>query len=92
MLTGKDRGKKGKIMRIFPKENRLLVEGLNHVTVYMRPSQQNPKGGITKIEGRIDASKVALVCPQAGKPTKIGYQFLADGTKQRISKKSNEII
>jgi large subunit ribosomal protein L24 len=77
---------------VFPKTSAVLVEGLNLTTVYLRPSQQNPKGGITKVEGKMYVSNLALVCPQTSKPTRIGYQYLADGTKQRLSKKSNEII
>ena len=92
VLTGKDRGKKGKVLKIFPKENRLLAEGLNFVTVYLRPSQQNPKGGLSKVEGRFHISNVQLLCPRCSKPTRTGYQFLADGTKQRVCKKCNEII
>ena len=92
VLAGKDRGKKGKILKVFPKEARILVEGINFLKVYARPSQQNPKGGIIQVEGRLSRSKVKLVCPKCSKPTRIGYQFLADGTKQRTCKKCNEII
>ena len=92
VLTGKDRGKKGKILRLFPEENRVIVEGLNFVTVFLRPSQQNPKGGMSKVEGKFHISNIQLVCPRCSKPTRVGYQFLADGTKQRMCKKCNEII
>ena len=90
--TGKDRGKKGKILKVFPSENRVLVEALNYMTSYVRPSQQNPKGGLHKVEGRIDRSNVQLICPRCSKPTRVGYQFLADKTKQRVCKKCHEII
>ena len=92
ILTGKERGKKGKILRVFPTENRLIIEGLNFSKVYLRPSQQNPKGGISQVEGKLNLSNVQLICPKCSKPTRIGYQFLSDGTKQRICKKCNEII
>ena len=90
--TGKERGKKGKILRVLPEENRVLVEGLNFVKVYTRPSQQNPKGGISQVEGKLYRANVQLICPRCSKQTRIGYQFLADRTKQRICKKCNEII
>ncbi len=92
VLTGKERGKKGKILRVLSEENRLVLEGLNFVKVYTRPTQQNPKGGITQVEGKLHRSNVKLICPRCSKPTRIGYQFLADRTKQRVCKKCNEII
>ena len=92
VLVGKERGKKGKILRVIPKESRVVVEALNFLKVYTRPSQQNPKGGIAQMEGKLHRSNVKLICPRCSKPTRIGFQFLADGTKQRICKKCNEII
>ncbi|MBI1978005.1 MAG: 50S ribosomal protein L24 [Candidatus Omnitrophica bacterium] len=92
VLTGKERGKKGKVLRVFPSESRILIEGLNYMKVYLRPSQQNPKGGISQVEGKMQSSNVQLVCPRCSKVTRTGYQFLSDGTKQRICKKCNEII
>ena len=92
VLAGKERGKKGKILRVFPTKNRLIIEGLNFVKVYLRPSQQNPKGGISQVEGKLHFSNVQLLCPRCSKPTRIGFQFLSDGTKQRTCKKCNEII
>ncbi len=92
ILTGKEQGKKGKILRVLPEDNRVVIEGLNFLKVYTRPSQQNPKGGITQVEGKLHRSNVQLVCPRCSKPTRVGFQFLADGTKQRVCKKCNEII
>lgn len=92
VLTGKERGKKGKILRMLPEEGRIVLEGLNFVKVYTRPSQQNPKGGIAQVEGKLHRSNVKLICPRCSKPTRVGYQFLTDGTKQRICKRCNEII
>jgi large subunit ribosomal protein L24 len=92
VLTGKERGKKGKVLRVFPVENRVVVEALNLMTRYSRPSQQNPKGGLIKVEGKLHRSNLQLVCPKCSKLTRIGFQFLADKTKQRICKKCNEII
>jgi len=89
---GKDRGKKGKIIRVDVDKNRILVQGVNYQTVYTRASQQNPKGGITKVEATVHRANVQLVCPKCSKATKTGYQFLSDKTKQRICKKCSEII
>ena len=92
VLSGKERGKKGKVLRILPDENRLVIEGLNMLKVYTRPSQQNPKGGIVSVEGKLNRSNVQLVCPRCSKPTKVSFQFLADKTKQRTCRKCHEII
>lgn len=92
VISGKDKGKSGRVMRVFPKEGRLLVEKVNYRTVFLRRSQQNPKGGITKVESPLPVSNVQLLCPKTGKPSKVSYNFLADGTKQRTVKKSGEIL
>ena len=92
VIKGRERGKKGKVLKIFSSENRLIIEMLNLVTSYARPSQQNPKGGLVKAEGKLNRSNVQLVCPRCAKLARVGFQLLADGTKQRICKKCNEII
>lgn len=92
VITGKDRGKKGRVLQVFPKEERLLAEGINYRKVHRRPTRDNPKGGIVQMEGSLALSNVMLICPRCGKPTRIGYTFLADGTKQRICKKCREIL
>lgn len=92
IIAGKERGKRGKVLRTIPGENRLVIEGLNMVKIFTRPSQQNPKGGIAQMEGKLHRSKVQLVCPRCSKPTRIGYQKLADGSKQRVCKKCSDII
>ena len=92
VIAGKDRGKKGKVMRVFVDKQAVLVEKINYQTVYLRKSQDNPKGGISKIESKIHISNVKLVCPRSGKPTRVGYSRLADGTKQRLAKKSGEVF
>ncbi len=92
VIAGRDRGKRGKVLRVFPGKNSVIVEKINYRTVYLRKSQDNPKGGITKMECPIPISKVMLICPRTGEPTRVGYSILADGTKQRISKKSGEVL
>ncbi len=92
VTKGKDKGKKGRVMRVYPKENMLLIEKINYRTVFLRKSQDNPKGGITKVEGKLSVSNVKLVCPRSGKPTRVGYSVLADGSKHRLAKKSGEVL
>jgi len=92
IISGKDRGKKGRVLKVFPGESRLLVEKINYRTAYLRRSQQNPQGGIAQVEGKIHISNVKLICPRSNKPTRVGYTILADGTKHRLSKKSGEIL
>lgn len=92
VISGKDKGKKGKVLKTFPREGAAIVEGVRYASHFIRPSQDNPKGGITKFEGKINISKIQLVCPKCSKPVRIGYQLLADGTRQRACKKCQEII
>ena len=92
VVTGKDKGKKGRVMRVYPNENMLLVEKINYRTVFLRKTQDNPKGGITKMEGKLPLSNVKLVDPRSGKPTRVGYSILADKTKHRIAKVSGEVL
>lgn len=92
VIKGKDRGKRGRVLKLFPSEGKILVEKVNYQTVYLRRSQQHPKGGITKAESKISIANVKMICPRSNKPTRVGYTFLADGTKHRISKKSGEIL
>jgi len=89
---GKDRGKKGKILKLFPESNTAIVEGVNMTKKHMRPTRENPKGGILTKEGFVRVPNLMLVCPQTGKPTRVGFIILSDGSKKRISKKSKEII
>lgn len=92
VITGKDRGKKGRVMKVYPKENRVLIEKINYHTVYLRRSKENPKGGIVKMEGKMDISNVKFICPRCSKPTRLGTSLLADGTRQRICKACHEIL
>jgi len=92
VIAGRDRGKSGRVLKIFLKDNTVLIEKINYQTVFLRKSQENPKGGITKQEGKINISNVKLICPKSNKPTRVGYTILKDGTKHRIAKKSEEIL
>lgn len=91
VLSGKDRGKEGVILEAFPKNDRVLVEGVNMVKKHAKPSQENPQGGILDIEGAIHVSNVMLIDPKSGEPTRVGYED-RDGKKVRIAKKSGEAI
>ncbi len=92
VITGKDRGKKGRVMRVYPKKNAVLVEKINYRKKATRPTQTNPKGGVVQMENPIHISNVQLLCPKTAKPTKVGYVILKDGVKQRMAKKSQEML
>jgi large subunit ribosomal protein L24 len=91
VLTGRDKGKKGEVYRVIPKEDRALVRGVNTVRRHQRqsPSQE---GGIISKETPIHLSNLALEDPKDGKPTRIGFKTLGDGRKVRFAKRSGEII
>lgn len=91
ILTGKDRGKEGVILQVFPKKERVLVEGVNMIHKHAKPSQDNPQGGILNIEAPIHVSNVMPIDPKTGEPTRIGYE-IRDGKKVRIAKKSGEAL
>ena len=91
VVTGREKGKKGSVLKVMPKDQRLLVQGVNMVKRHTRPSQTNP-GGIIEKEGTLHISNVAHVDPKTGEPTRVGYRFLDDGRKVRFAKRSGEII
>ena len=91
VLTGRDRGKKGEVYRVMPKESRALVRGVNMVRRHQRQSAAQ-EGGIISKEASIHLSNLALEDPKDGKPTRIGFKLLADGSKARFAKRSGEII
>ncbi len=86
ILSGKDKGKNGKVLQTSPKEGKVIIEGLNMVTKHVKPRRQGEQGGIVKAEGAIYACKVQLVCPKCGKATRVGYS-VKDGKHVRICKK-----
>lgn len=92
VISGKDKGKKGRVIAAFPRENRVLVEGVNMVKKHQKPSMQNQQGGIVTQEAPIHASNVMIVDPKTGEPTRIGYKVLDNGKKVRIAKKSGQQI
>src|SRR5277367_1398014 len=92
VLTGKDRGKKGRVIRVFPKEERVLVEKINMVKRHTRPTQQLPQGGIVEKELPLHVSNLQVVCPKCGKSTRVAHKILANGQKNRVCKKCGEIM
>ena len=86
VLSGKDKGKKGKVLEVSPKEQKVIVEGLNMVTKHVKPRRQADAGGIVKAEGALYACKVMAVCPKCGKPTRLGHKIKEDGSKARVCK------
>jgi large subunit ribosomal protein L24 len=93
VTAGKDRGKRGRVLKVLPAANRLVVEGVNFVSRHTRPNPgKNIKGGIMKREAPLHASNVQLVCPECGKRTRIGHRTLADGRKVRICRKCEGVV
>lgn len=92
VLSGKYKGKTGKVVAVHPSENKVTVEGINIVKKHMKPSRTNPQGGIIELTKPIWVSKVALVDPASKKPTRIGYRIDAKGVKTRVAKKSGKEI
>ncbi|MCL2512666.1 MAG: 50S ribosomal protein L24 [Oscillospiraceae bacterium] len=88
VINGKDRGKSGKVMEVSPKEGKVIVEGVNIITKHKKPRKQGDPGGLIKAESALYASKVQLVCPKCGRPTRIGHT-INKGEKVRVCKKSD---
>jgi len=91
VISGRDKGKTGSILRVIRSEDRVIVDGINMVKRHTRPSQAQP-GGIINKEAPIHISNVALADPKDGSATRVGYKFLEDGRKVRVAKQSGEVI
>ena len=92
VLTGEDKGKTGKVLKVLVEKNRAIVEGINIVSKSAKPSAKNPQGGIVKQEAPVHISNLSLIDPKSGKPTRISVKKTDDGKKVRIAKKSGEEI
>ena len=88
VVTGADRGQTGKVVSVDHDNQKVLVEGVNMVYKHVRPSQRNPQGGRLHKELPVHASKVMVVCPKTNKPTRVGFRYLDDGSKERFAKVS----
>jgi large subunit ribosomal protein L24 len=86
VLHGKDRGSRGRVVRVLPREGRVMVEGVARAKKHSRPSKQRQQGGIIDVEQFVDISNVAIVCGSCGQPTRVGHRF-EDGKKLRVCRK-----
>lgn len=91
VISGKDRGRKGKVLKVSPKENRILIEGINLRKKHRRPRRSGEKGQIVELPAPVSISSVKLICPKCGKATKVGYK-ITEGKKYRICKKCGQEI
>ena len=91
VLAGKDKGRQGQVIKVLPKDERVVVAGVNMVKRHTRPSQGDPQGGIKNKEAALHISNVAFVDPKSGEPTRLGLR-IEDGKKVRVAKKSGEVI
>ena len=91
VISGRDRGKSGEVLRVIPADRRLIVQGVHVARRHTKPRMGDP-GGIVDKELTIDVSNVAHIDPQSGKPTRIGYKILDDGRKVRVARRSGEVI
>ena len=92
VITGKDKGRKGEVLKSFPEENRVLVSGVNIKARHTKPSQADPQGGIKRNEAPIHVSNVAIADPRDNKPSRVGFKIDAQGRKTRVAKRSGEPI
>lgn len=95
VTAGNDRGKRGKVLKVYPDKLRVVVEGVNFIKKHQKPTQSRPQGGIVTREGAIHISNVMLLDPKSGKPTRVGRKVLTGGEKAqrvRYAKISNEMI
>ena len=91
VLSGKDRGKKGKVLEALPKENRIMVEGVNLRKKHQKPKKQGEKGQVVTLPGRISVSSVKLICPKCQKPVRLGFKII-NKKKEKVCKKCGAIV
>ena len=92
IISGNDKGEKGKVLAVSPKEGKVIVEGRNIVKKHVKPRKMGDQGDIVSAEGALYASKVMVVCPHCNKPTRVGHKKFADGSKERICKRCGETL
>lgn len=92
VTTGKNKGKTGEVLQVFPKDDKVIVQGLNKVFRHMRPTRENPRGGRIQKEMPIHISNVMPVDPETSQPTRVGFRVAEDGSKERIAKKSGKSL
>jgi large subunit ribosomal protein L24 len=92
VIAGRERGKRGRVLSVYPQKDRLLIEKINIIKKHMKPTRKQTQGGIIEKEASIHMSNVMLICPKCNKTTRIGNSILQDGRKLRICKKCGEVI
>jgi large subunit ribosomal protein L24 len=92
VIAGKDRGKKGKVRKALPKNDKVIVEGANMIKRHSRAKGQARQAGIIELEAPLDVSNVILICNKCNKPARVGFRFLTDGRKARICRSCDEVI
>lgn len=92
VIAGKDRGKTGKVLRVYPERNKVSVEGINLLIKHIRPRREGEKGQRIQFPAPLAISNIKLICPKCGKSTRVGYKILSNKKKERICKKCKEII
>jgi len=92
VISGNDKGKTGRVLRVFPTQQRLLVEGVHFIKRHSRPTQTNPKGGIVEKEAPIHLSNVMVICQKCNSPTKVGKKLLENGHRARLCKQCKELL
>jgi large subunit ribosomal protein L24 len=92
VIAGKEKGKKGRILAVYPDKDRVIVEKLNIIKRHQKPTQKQKQGGIIEKEGSIHISNIMLLCGRCDKPTRVSYSILETGTKVRMCKKCGEAI
>jgi large subunit ribosomal protein L24 len=93
VITGKDRGKRGRVLKVVPANNRLIIEGVNLVKRHTKPNpQRNIKGGVVEREAALHASNVQILCPECGQATRVGKKVLGDGRKVRVCRKCEGVV
>lgn len=92
VISGNYKGKKGKVLKVFPKEQRIIVEGVHFIKRHTRPTQKNSQGGIVEKEAPISISNVLVICPKCSNPSRIGRKMLEDRKRVRICKSCGEML
>ncbi|NLN88267.1 MAG: 50S ribosomal protein L24 [Syntrophomonadaceae bacterium] len=92
VITGKDSGKKGKVLKVIPADNRVVVEGINKAKKHQKPTRSLPQGGILQVESPLNASNVMLLCTKCNKPTRGAGKILDNGEKARVCKRCGEVL
>jgi large subunit ribosomal protein L24 len=92
VVTGKEKGKKGRVLSVYPSKDRLLIEKINMIKKHMKPNKKYAQGGIIEKEASIHIANVMMICPKCSKPTRIGNTSLQDGRKVRVCKKCREVM